>query len=121
MQLYASPFITAGDFTNLRELSSDPRSRDYDRRYTPYLVRDTTTGAMVQAEAGGFNYKQFNSNTVVRWEYRPGSVLYFVWSQGRVQDGVNPGSFELARDRRDLFRAHPQNTFLVKGSYWLSL
>ena len=115
MQLYASPFITAGQFSNLRELSNDPRSRDYATRYVTYLAGGR------QPDASGFNYKQFNSNAVMRWEYRPGSALFLVWSQGRVQDGLNPGSFDIHRDRRDLFRAHPQNTFLIKGSYWLSL
>jgi hypothetical protein len=37
-----------------------------------------------------------------------------------VQDDRNPGTFELARDYRDLFRAHPDNTVLVKLSYWLN-
>jgi hypothetical protein len=118
MQLYASPFITAGSFSDLRELSADPRSKDYDTRYTPYTLRDD---AGLPRDPGGFNYKQFNSNAVMRWEYRPGSALFLVWSQGRVQDGLNPGSFDIDRDRRDLFRAHPRNTFLIKGSYWLSL
>jgi hypothetical protein len=43
-----------------------------------------------------------------------------VWQQGRLQDDRNPGSFSLARDSKDLFRAHPDNTVLVKLSYWLS-
>jgi len=64
--------------------------------------------------------KQFNSNAVVRWEYRPGSTLFFVWQQGRAQNGLNNGSFELQRDYRDLFRAHPVNTFLVKATYFFN-
>jgi hypothetical protein len=120
MQLYAAPFMTAGGFTDLRELSADPRHRDYGTRFTPYLVTGTD-GVARQPGAGGFNFKQFNSNAVVRLEYRPGSALFFVWSQGRIQDDRNAGSFELGRDQRDLFRAHPRNTFLIKGSYWLSL
>ena len=67
---------------------------------------------------GGFNFKQFNSNAVVRWEYRPGSTLFFVWQQGRVEDTLNRGTFEFERDYRDLFRAHPVNTFLVKATYF---
>jgi len=33
---------------------------------------------------------------------------------------VNPGSFRLRRDYRNLFREHPDNTFLIKASYWFS-
>jgi len=111
LQLYAQPFISAGRYTNWRELA-DPRAADVDRRFKPFTL---------QGDPGGFNYKQFRSNTVVRWEYRPGSALFLVWQQGRSQDGLDTGSFELRRDYGNLFRARPDNTFLVKASYWLAL
>jgi hypothetical protein len=112
LQLYAQPFVTSGSFSDWRALSSTPRAPGYTDRFVPY-------GA--GANPDGFNYKQFRSNTVVRWEYRPGSTVFFVWQHGRTQDGVNPGTFSVARDYRDLFRAQPDNTFLVKASYWFSL
>jgi len=71
-------------------------------------------------DAGGFNEKQFHSNMVVRWEYRPGSALFLVWSQGRDQDDRNLGTFAPVRDYRDLFAARPDNTLLLKASYWFS-
>jgi hypothetical protein len=108
-QLYANPFVSSGDFSDWRELA-DARADRYDDRWMPY-------GSGVP---GGFNVKQFNSNVVARWEYRPASTLYFVWQHGRQQSGLNPGTFELARDYRDLFRAHPENTLLVKVAYWIS-
>jgi hypothetical protein len=111
LQVYAQPFITTGDFENWRE-AADPRARTYDARFRPY-----TAGG----DPGAFNAKQFRSNTVLRWEYRPGSTLYAVWAQGRSQDHLDPGSFDLRRDSRNLFSAHPDNTFLIKASYWLSL
>ncbi|HUQ21047.1 MAG TPA: DUF5916 domain-containing protein, partial [Gemmatimonadaceae bacterium] len=88
LQLYAEPFVTTGQFSNVREFSS-PRSANYDNRFKPYDLGEP---------AGGFNEKQFHSNMVVRWEYRPGSTLFFVWSQGRNQDDRNPGSFLPVRD-----------------------
>ena len=60
-----------------------------------------------------------NSNVVFRWEYRPGSVLFVVWQQGRA-DGRNPGTFEAARDLQSLFATNPNNTFLIKLSYWFN-
>lgn len=111
LQMYASPFVATGSYSNLRELD-DPSSRRHAGRYKAY-----GTGAPLS----GFNFKEFRSNTVVRWEYRPGSTLFFVWSQGRQQDGINPGSFEAKRDLRDLFRARPDNTLLIKASYWFAL
>ncbi len=110
MQFYAQPFVSTGEFSNWREIGS-ARSSSYDARLTSYGGGISPTG---------FNFKQFNSNAVARWEYRPGSTLFLVWQQGRLQDGRNPGNFAFARDYRDLFRTHPDNTLLVKLSYWFN-
>lgn len=109
-QFYAQPFMSAGSFADWREINS-ARASQYDNRFAPYGNGTTPNG---------FNFKQFNSNAVIRWEYRPGSTLFLVWQQGRVQDSLNRGSFELERDYRDLFRAHPVNTFLVKATYFFN-
>ena len=61
-----------------------------------------------------FNFRSLRANVVLRWEYRPGATLFVVWQQGRAQTEINPGTFEFSRDYRDLFRAHPINTLLVK-------
>jgi hypothetical protein len=54
----------------------------------------------------------------MRWEYRPGSTLFFVWTQQR--DGFNTfGDFDFSRDRSALFRDRPTNVFQVKATYWL--
>ena len=108
LQFYAQPFISTGTYTNWRELD-DPRADRYEDRYADYA-----------GDPGGFNFKQFQSNTVVRWEYRPGSALFFVWSQGRDAFLSQASEFDFSRDTRDLFRQHPDNTFLVKASYWFN-
>jgi len=110
LQIYAQPFITGGDFGDWRQLAS-PAARAYVDRYAPYGNGATPTG---------FNFRQFNSNAVLRWEYRPGSTLFFVWQQGRASNDTN-GEFRVVRDYRDLFRAHPDNTLLIKASYWFNL
>ena len=109
-QFYGQPFVSAGSYSSWRELRA-PRAPDYDDRFRPY------GGGAAPA---GFNVKQFNSNAVARWEYRPGSAIFLVWQQGRAQSLVNPGSFEAGRDIGDLFSAPPQNTVLVKFSYWFN-
>jgi hypothetical protein len=110
VQFYAQPFMSAGSYSDWRELDA-PRAANYDDRFKPYRT---------DVAPGGFNFKQFNSNAVVRWEYRPGSTLFFVWQQGRLQDALNRGTFEFERDYRDLFRAHPVNTFLLKATYFFN-
>ena len=57
---------------------------------------------------------------MLRWEYRPGSTLFVVWTQGRGDFLRTTGTRSLAGDFRDLFDLHPNNTFLVKASYWLN-
>ena len=111
LQFYGEPFVTTGRFTNVRELDS-PRSSNYAERFKPYAL---------SGDPGGFNEKEFHSNMVLRWEYRPGSSLFVVWSQGRLQDDRHLGNFAPGRDYRDLFSARPDNTLLIKASYWISL
>ncbi|MCC6242956.1 MAG: carbohydrate binding family 9 domain-containing protein [Gemmatimonadaceae bacterium] len=108
-QLYLQPFVSTGEHDDWRALA-DARAADYDARFVPFR----TTAPR------GFNVKQFNSNAVLRWEYRPASTLFLVWQQGRAQDGLNPGQFIPGRDVRDLFVSRPLNTLLVKFSYWLN-
>jgi hypothetical protein len=55
----------------------------------------------------------------MRWEYRPGSTLFLVWQQGRSMDG-SPEAFSFGRDLSNVFDTHPNNTFLVKISYWFN-
>jgi len=110
VQVYASPFVSKGRWSNLRELSSTPRATSYVSRYQPY-------GG---TPPGDFNIKFFNSNMVVRWEYKPGSTLFLVWSQGRDDFEPMVGSRNITGDFGQLFKAYPRNTFLIKASYWLN-
>ena len=69
-------------------------------------------------DPGAFNFKQFRSNVVLRWEYRPGSTLFVVWTQGRDDFEPQEGGRSMRDDFRRLFDAYTMNTFLVKLSYW---
>ncbi len=110
VQVYAQPFVSKARFDNVREPSNTPRAIGYNDRYQSYL----------RFTPGDFNRKFFNSNLVVRWEYRPGSTLYAVWSQGRADFEDTMGSRTIPRDFHRLFNAYPRNTFLIKASYWLN-
>lgn len=112
VQAYAAPFISKGRYSNVRELAN-PRAPSYEARFRPY------NDPGVAADPGAFNFKQFNSNVVVRWEYRPGSALFVVWQQGRQDSESLYGSRSFRGDLSRLFDAHPDNTFLIKMSYWL--
>lgn len=57
---------------------------------------------------------------VVRWEFRPGSTLYLVWTHTR-SDREPVGTINLRHDLDALFEARADNIFLVKLSYWIGL
>jgi len=57
---------------------------------------------------------------VLRWEYRPGSLLYVVWTQNRA-DYSYPGQLSLWRDLGNLFTAPGENIFLIKFTYRFEL
>ena len=114
LQAYVQPFVSKGTYANVRQLSATPRAEAYDARYAAY--GDTS----VTNNPGGFNFKEFQSNLVFRWEYRPGSTLFAVWSEGRQGSEAFAGTQGFTGDVRDLMRLHPANTFLIKMSYWLN-
>jgi hypothetical protein len=73
-----------------------------------------------------FAYQNLQSNFVMRWEYRPGSTLFLVWSHGRnARDEVNPLAppVHFPYDRtlggqlNDVFARFPHNSFMMKVNY----
>jgi hypothetical protein len=112
IQLYAQPFVSAGDYAGFKEIAN-ARSTDYDARYSPYAYNTVANGDP------DFNVKSFRTTNVVRWEYKPGSTLFVVWQQARENDAV-PGGFDARRDLHNIFGVAPTNVFLVKFAYWLN-
>ena len=108
IQLYAEPFVSAGDYLGFKQLA-DGRARDYSRRYAPTSYDSNPD----------FNYRSFRTTNVLRWEYRPGSTLFVVWQQGR-EDTLERGRFDFRRDFAGVFDAPARNVFLVKWAYWLN-
>ena len=73
-------------------------------------------------ENNDFKKQEFLSNFVIRWEYNPGSTVYFVWSQTRSSEGS--GRLDYFNDMANLFEGSdntPHNVFLVKFSYRFGL
>ncbi|MDI6779078.1 MAG: DUF5916 domain-containing protein [Bacteroidota bacterium] len=66
------------------------------------------------------NYKIFNANIVLRWEYLPGSTLFFVWTQMRQEvDKLYYTPFH--NNITNTFKIPSDNVVLLKLNYWLSL
>ena len=129
LQLYAQPFVSAGKYNGLKELRA-PRTYDFNvygrdagtitSSGSQYTIDPNGAGAAPSFTVGNpdFNIRSLHGDAVLRWEYRPGSTLYFVWQQER-SDFAPIGDFALQRDAGAIFRAQPTNVFLVKVAYWL--
>jgi hypothetical protein len=137
-QLYAQPFASAGHYKGFKELAT-PGTRNYnvygrDNGSTLTAVTDPTSGKIVSytvdPDGGGvapsfsisnpdFRTHSLRGNAVVRWEYRPGSALFFVWQQERSDFLPYEGDFQTRRETREIF-GRPANVFLVKATYWFA-
>ena len=128
LQLYAQPFVSAGTYTGFKAVA-DPTAERYADRFRPldgrsdggtYFADVDRDGTEDSFDIPDFDFKQFRSNAVLRWEYRPGSTLFVVWSQGRDHFDET-GSFAFRDGVSALFGpdAEYQDVFMVKLSYWL--
>jgi hypothetical protein len=135
LELFAQPFVATGDYRDYKEYVR-PRSAQ-TRAYTadelsvvesdgsgrPTLFRLDTDGDAAVDQGfrfanNSFNVRSLRGNAVLRWEYRPGSTLFFVWQQNRSGHDAF-GDFELGRDTGAIFDARPDNVFVVKATYWI--
>jgi hypothetical protein len=108
LQIYARPFVSAGRYSDFKELVNG-RAPRYEDRYAPYAYDSNPD----------FNFRSFRTTNVLRWEYRPGSALFIVWQQGR-EEVASIGDFRFGRDLGGAFNAPATNVFLVKLSRWLN-
>jgi hypothetical protein len=127
LQAYIQPYIAVGEYRSFKELAR-PRSFDF-KRYGEngttiisedgnYVLDPDGPGPLDSFQIGNpdFNYKSLRGTVVLRWEYRPGSVLYLVWTQNRA-DYANPGDLRFGRDLGDLLNARGDNIFMLKATY----
>jgi hypothetical protein len=130
VQYYGSPFVSKGLFSEYKFVTN-ALSDNYPERFTTFLNSAKTSGNVLLDENNDgspdysvpdpdFNFLQFRSNLVIRWEYRPGSVIYLVWSMDKT-GGAEPLDLSLGKSMEHLGDVHSNNIFLVKFNYWFSL
>ncbi len=130
-QLYLQPFFAIGKYSKFKELAK-PRTYDFnafgkgvstitfgDDLYTvdPDGYGEAPSFSFYNPD---FNFKSLRGTAVLRWEYLPGSILYFVWTQTRA-DYAYPGDFSFRRDFNILFNTPADNIFLIKIVYRLPI
>ncbi len=128
---YIQPFVSSGRYDDFKELlapgtydfaryGSQRGTLTYDDVASRYTIDPDGAGAAPSFTIAkpDFNVRSLRGNAVLRWDYRPGSALYFVWQQQR-SDFAPIGEFDGRRDVGAIFRTVPTNVFLVKATYWM--
>ena len=131
-ELYAEPFLSAGEYGSFR-LVADPRADAYADRFDPLdddqLVRPGN-GETVEIDVNGdadvdfylsepdFRVVSLRTNAVLRWEFSPGSTLFLVWQQSR-RDHTEVGRLDFGDAFGDVFTTPGTNSIAMKVAYWL--
>jgi len=127
IQYYGNPYASVVKYSNFREVANASDKR-VEERYTSLqdnlrennkyqLTRENTTYSIRNYDV---NFQEFNSNLVARWEFKPGSALYFVWTNTRpIPSGKTNQS--VYKSFRGIWDLKSENVFMIKFSYWFSL
>lgn len=129
LQLYLQPLISVGDYDGFKELAA-PGTYDF-RVYREGVEYDPETGTVYPDGPDGpappfevgqpdFDFVSLRGNAVLRWEFRPGSALFLVWTQER-SDQEASGEFRLGSSLERLARADADNIFMAKLTYYFGL
>jgi hypothetical protein len=131
IQYYGQPFITRPLYENYAFVS-DPLNKMYDARFTKLgtdVLKENNETFNVDENKDGkidysfakpdFNFVQFRSNLVFRYEYKPGSEAYLVWSQNNSPDAFGDLNNPLQRSLWNNAFTNGTNIFLMKFTYRL--
>ena len=125
LQAYAQPYFGAGRYDRAKYAARDgaratirPLGDRATRLADGTLAIDFTGDGSEVAHIPDpdFTLRELHGSAVLRWEYRPGSELFFVWTQTRSAEDQS-GSLDVGRDMSTLFGLRPRNVLLVKLSY----
>jgi hypothetical protein len=128
-QAYAQPFVATGRYSEYKDVTNAGAGRyaaRFDRLEGANLMfagegtLAATNGGRFTFARPDFAFRELRSTAVLRWEYRPGSSVFAIWSHGRTSDGVD-GRFDLGRDLSALGKTSAENVVMVKANYWIGL
>jgi len=129
LQYYGSPFGSAGKFSEFKSITK-PKATNYNDRFvivnpvadgTSYEISENKNNHVdYTIDIPDFNFDQFRSNLVFRWEYKPGSQIYLVWANDMTYN-VKPDYSSVNSIFRKLSSVFPNNIFLIKFNYWFNI
>ena len=139
-ELFLQPLIASGDYIAFSEFAQPRASRrlqygrdigtvtesvvsNPDGSTTKFYLIDpdssgTTNGPAPQftIQDPNFTLRSLRGNAVLRWEYRPGSTLFVVWTRDGSST-VNDGTIDFREDARAMVNTPATNIFLIKVNY----
>lgn len=128
LQYYANPYASVGSYSEFRRVN-DGSSKDLSERYFGAESIQLDDGIYTMTDESSeqykfynpnFDYQEFRSNLVARWEFRRGSTLYLVWnSSSFLYERSN--NYSVAKSYGNLFGLKSNNVFMIKFNYWFSL
>jgi hypothetical protein len=110
MQVYNQLLLAKGKFENFQIMQDPDRLASFD----------------AYPKQRDFSLSSLQVNMVMRWEYRAGSTIYLIWTQGRRErDEMNPlaqyqGSpydRKFGNQITNAFNVFPRNAFMLKVNY----
>jgi len=136
IQYYGQPFVSRGRYSNFKFVTNplidnrtNPIADNLNDRFerinntqvtfidnTYFIDEDLNGSTDYEISNPDFSFVQFRSNLVVRWEYIPGSEVFFVWSQGVTGDG-DPRNDLFENLDNQILGQKKDNTFLIKATY----
>ncbi len=132
LQVYAQPFVSSGGYASYSEVVA-PQAREPGDRFAEIGdMQSTDVDGIRSVDRDGdgvtdysfsladFDFRELRSNLVLRWEYAPGSTLFFIWSHSRTSEDTT-GSFTLTDELGELADVRGDNVLLLKLNYWLGL
>lgn len=136
IQYYGMPFVSAGDYSNYKFITNSKAAK-YTDRFSAFnifqimpVIEDNKIRYWIDENIDGtkdysfdnpdFNFFEYRSNLIARWEYSSGSVAYLVWSfsQNRSKD---TGKYSFTDDMGEIFKLYPHSILLLKISYRFGL
>lgn len=134
IQYYGNPYVSLGQYADFKHIL-DAGAKEFSDQFTlldnnliEYHTADDQYAVHLSDPVipdyyianPDFNYLEFRSNLVARWEFKPGSTLYLVWTQARYGEYDKP-DYSVTGNIRNIFSIFPDNVFLIKLNYWFSI
>ncbi|HSD32662.1 MAG TPA: DUF5916 domain-containing protein [Gemmatimonadales bacterium] len=132
-ELFIQPLIASGSYSRFKEFAA-PRSLAkvlYEDVGDVTVIPRTGRPDSIVIDPDGagpaqtfsfsdpsFVFRALRGNAVLRWEYRPGSTLFLVWTRSS-ESALSRGTIDFGPDSRALFRGPAENIFLLKLNFWL--